>query len=505
VLEFGREPRITVYMLKDTSAAVSAIGLLLVAAVALVPRVTLALMFPEAEGDARIYLRVAHNILENGCVSLSSPESAECVPHWGGNQLPGYPAFVAASIRVLPMILDERISVGIMQSIVAAAVIVRMVQVVGRVSNDSRVAIAAGLLLAISPAHIAWSRWTLTESLATSMAIWFFAEILASMHKGRMHIALLSVVLGGSIFVRYDMILLVLPLLVAAFWTGEVRRSCIALLCIAVLSALPMGAWVSRSVGVGLPFPPPTLVMDGGQQMRTPEGFTKWVNTWIHNQYELQTTLWPAVTRQYADIDVPDRVFGSEEERRLTMLLLDQLRPHAGREFPLSIDEQFADLAERRRAEDPFGIWLLNPAIRAAWLWLNPLTSLGWPANPGIVSRQFATHLEGGLTALLIAVKAEPVTVFGKAVNSVYRFGLLIVLLYLVARYFRRAPHWHLVIAALALLHALGRTAFFAYSPWTGPETRYMVEAFPPIEIAVVLLMHARSQERESKNLPASE
>ena len=53
------------------------------------------IFIPEIGGDTIGYQNVALNILYNFCVSLSDPATKECVPHWGGNQLPGYPAFLA--------------------------------------------------------------------------------------------------------------------------------------------------------------------------------------------------------------------------------------------------------------------------------------------------------------------------------------------------------------------------------------------------------------------------
>ena len=46
-------------------------------------------------GDTRIYKIVAQNLYLNFCLSLSNPEIGECLPHWGGNQPPGYSSFLA--------------------------------------------------------------------------------------------------------------------------------------------------------------------------------------------------------------------------------------------------------------------------------------------------------------------------------------------------------------------------------------------------------------------------
>ena len=57
--------------------------------------------FPKSSGDGATYLKVAENIYYNFCISLSNPETKECVPHWGGNQGPLYPVFISISWFVL--------------------------------------------------------------------------------------------------------------------------------------------------------------------------------------------------------------------------------------------------------------------------------------------------------------------------------------------------------------------------------------------------------------------
>ena len=63
--------------------------------IAIAVRLVFILAFPSSGGDWDIYSTVAENILRGCGVSLSPPDRGQCVPHFGGNHLPGYPAFVA--------------------------------------------------------------------------------------------------------------------------------------------------------------------------------------------------------------------------------------------------------------------------------------------------------------------------------------------------------------------------------------------------------------------------
>ena len=65
-----------------------------VALVAIIPRILFLFFAPERAADSNIYETVAENILSGCGVSLSPVGSGECVPHFGGNQGPGYPAFI---------------------------------------------------------------------------------------------------------------------------------------------------------------------------------------------------------------------------------------------------------------------------------------------------------------------------------------------------------------------------------------------------------------------------
>ena len=70
-------------------------AILIIAVVAVGARLIFVFAAPEFGGDWDIYAVVAENILRGCGVSLSDPSAPACVPHFGGNHLPGFPAFVA--------------------------------------------------------------------------------------------------------------------------------------------------------------------------------------------------------------------------------------------------------------------------------------------------------------------------------------------------------------------------------------------------------------------------
>lgn len=463
-----------------------AVPLLAVALATFLPRLLLALAQPETIGDGFVYLTVARNILENACVSLSDPAGGACVPHWGGNQLPGYPAFLAATLWLGGGVLSDALAVGVAQSLVAALAAARLSFALWRYVQDSRVVVVAALVVALSPAHVAWSRLLLTESLAVSLAMWLFAELLLSESAGRLRVLPLAAALACSVFVRYDAVLLAIPVAIIGLHLHgpmvAIRRGAM----IAVLVALPLGIWSVRSIALDLPFPPPLTISAQAETLDSPQGLFAWLRTWTANQYELQTTLWPALALNYSEIDVPERAFVDDVERDRVALLLRELAGRDGEPMPQEVDAAFAELAAARRSARPWERWLSTPIRRVLWMSLNPLTSLGWPSNAEAVTKiRAALAVYDTPGALRIAVE-HPLTTTGKAVNGIYRLLLYGLLAFVVVRPKARGGPGVLLLLVLALSYWVARAGFYAVGGLGGPESRLLVEALPALEIAAV-------------------
>ena len=73
--------------------------LVVCALVALAVRTAIVIAGPWFQGDALVYANVARNLFHNGCISMDAWAASTCARHWGGNQLPGYPTFIAATWR----------------------------------------------------------------------------------------------------------------------------------------------------------------------------------------------------------------------------------------------------------------------------------------------------------------------------------------------------------------------------------------------------------------------
>ena len=106
-----------------------------------------------SDGDWPVYARVAHNMLAACGVSLSAL-GGPCVPHFGGNGLPGYPAFIAAVWGVSGR---GKGAVLLAQAAVAALAVPRLAYVMTRLTGRWAGA-ACGLVAALSPLRRGFGR-----------------------------------------------------------------------------------------------------------------------------------------------------------------------------------------------------------------------------------------------------------------------------------------------------------------------------------------------------------
>jgi len=437
--------------------------------IALAPRLALAVFFPETSGDSSVYLAVAENIRRNGCVSLSDPASAACAPDWGGNHAPGYPLFLAAVRLVFG---GNPVAAGATAALILALAVTYATAALARLVNDHRWALAGGLLAALSPLTVPWSRFVLTEALASAIWLWLFAELMRAFARRRLQILPLALAGTAAAFVRLDSVTLVVPVVMTAFFVHSPAAALRRCLVLGLLVALPLGLWWYRSVAAGLdPVPNLVRVPTGWPQ---PAGYLDWNHTWLVSQYQYPGADYPLREGRYDRLSVPATAFRSESEREQVEALLTELAGHSGRPFPAHIDEAFADLAAAKRAAEPLRQRLLLPLRRAAVLWVNPFDSAGWPVKLGGAARD-----ADPLTTAL----RHPLTAVVKAGTGVYRVALVVAIMGLVAwcALRRRAVP---AVLALVAAHALTRSVVLAELVLIEP--RYVVPLVPWLELALV-------------------
>lgn len=453
------------------------------AALVALPRIVMVFLAPSFGGDGVTYSTTATNILQHGCVSLSDPASGLCAPHWGGNQLPGYPAFVALA-RSLTGGWPLAPLLG--QALLAAAAAAYLIRNLGLAGASRGMQIAVTLVLAFSPTLVGWPRMMLTEGLATALSLWMLAALVGSFTDRKLRIVELGSVLLAGCFVRYNFVLFFIPIFVTAVQLHGTRRAVWRAAAALAILAVPLAAWTTRNINAGLSPLPPMAVTSTGNP--APPGVLKWMGTWVRSQYDLPLSVWPLLTENYTGIRPPSNQ--GEGAIKLLARLVDGGAPPGP-----TLDREFAALADAIRAERPSEQFVVLPLARAAALWLSPFPSLGLPSE---VTGDARDDMRAALArwdwkeVLAISNQNLPQVVV-KAVTGAWRYAVLIVLALVSARSFLRGARDADATNPI-LLHGIVLSIVFtvviAWSPFI--ETRYLVPVFAWLEVAVALEVSRR-------------
>ena len=470
-------------------------GFYSILAVALMVRLVFVFSAPFMGGDADIYTTVAENILRGCGVSLSDPGSSECVPHFGGNQLPGYPAFVALVWFVAD---HSNMAVRVFQSFLYVAALGWLMIAIHRYTRSKGLAIGTGVVMALSPLEVAWPRYMQTETLALATTMWVLAELVISLGEQKLRIIPLALALTAAVFVRLDGILLCVPVALTAFLVHNPLKAMARGALVALLLCLPLAGWTVRNIVVDLPrlYPTPFTMPDNAPP---PLGYAAWGRTWITQEYQRPGWGWPVNRFVYDGIQIDDRAYDNPEEKKQVQGLLDELKNYTGKPFPKEIDDQFRRLAEERAEREPLRVRVWIPLLRMKSLWTNPYCSFGWPNEmPSSFSyEERLAFTRGGILGKVKLALKYPFRSASKALNGLYRFFLIFSFLAVaLGSFFRRAgPGRRIVWIAMAVV--LARTVFMGIVG--NVETRYTVEAVPGMEMAVVWAVGALWQWRSRR------
>ena len=459
-------------------ATLSWTAILMFVGLAAVCRLILIALDPAVAGDSETYKNVADNVLRGCGLSMSPAGGPECVPHQGGQNLPGLPLFIAFT-----WLLFGRSDLAILltQLSLYLASVAWLLYVVARFEYGRRIAITLGLLLAISPLTLAWARFVaVTEVISLAASMWVLAELLLSIQTGRLQACRLGLAFAASVFVRAENALYILPIALTILFAPHQRRRALAVLLVTV--SVPFGTFALRNIAVGLPpVSPPGIFTEG----LSPSGYFSWLDTWMTTEYQRADAIMATGTRTYSRILLQPSPFVAVVERERAMALLQRLNAYEGQPFPRDIDAQFAELAREERRAQGVRERVEIYVRRMASLWLNPYSGYGLPIESNNREHRAAllrTLEEPGAGKYLTMVRDYPAEVLGRGLIVAYKG---IVLLGSVAGLFLlRAAHPLVRRAvAIAVVAVASRTAalvVLADPPQI--EARYVVSVVPWLE-----------------------
>ena len=418
----------------------------LVFVLALFGRLAFAWLQPTASGDWALYGNVAENIARGCGVAVFAPQG--CVPHFGGNGLPLFPALAGALWWLFG---QPEVAPRIARSIAGAVTTTYLTYAVARFARCRRIALAVGLLQALSPVQAVWAGAMLTEALALASTQWVLAELLLGHAQGRVRILPVGLAMTFAIWVRLDGVLLAVPVALSAFLLERPTRAMRACALAAILAVASLAAWSARNLWVGIsPLPIYGVLPDGSPGV---PGYVQWVKRWMVTEHERSRALHFGA-RDFDRIEISEGAYGSRQERAEVQALLARLRNATGEPFPPEIDAAFADLAARRAAQQGRGERLALFGKRALalarpWIWpwaRQDAAGRALPPTPSDLYR-FAVVLAAGAGAVILLVRRERLL---------------------------------LVPFGLAMAYVITRIGFFAAT--ANIETRYMVELAPFLE-----------------------
>ena len=457
---------------------------LLVLLSALISRLVFILYSPTGGGDWIIYSTVAENILSGCGVSLSTPNSGDCVPHFGGNQGPGYPVFISLSWLVGG---HENIYARLFQLSFYIIILLYLVRAIKIYTSSPKVALWIGIVLALSPLGIAWPRYLQTETLALAGTLWVFSELLLSLHQSKIRTIPIVVALVFTTFIRLDAVLLIAPIVTTLFIIYKPSDFFKKGLLMAMIFSLPWGMWLVRNYAVGMDNILPSQ-MALPQNAKAPDGYLKWCKTWTTLEYQRPGSQWPITRFVYNNISIDRGVYTTKGEKIKVEKLIKDLKKYTGKPFPKHIDDEFLIIANERINNNLVDYYLIKPMHRMWSLWTNIYSSYGWPTElPKSVSYQERLEISRGSVLNKISFALEhPVIASGKIIVNLWKIVLYLLFVIMVFKILISRdktilyPFFMLLISFI-----LARSLFSGYANFV--ETRYTVSVIPIMEILVTM------------------
>ena len=424
--------------------------ILLILLLAFAWRLALVIGFPHAAFDEIRYTAPAVNMLAGR--GFSSDESEPILP--SEHTVPVYPLFIAAVYSVFG---QHNSAVRVAQSAIdlITCLLVAFVSFSLAPPSLKRSAAMSALIIygCLSWFTVSWTRYILTETLATFLTMLAVAVSLMAFRAKRWRWPVVGLICGVALLTRADSVLLVLAFGLFLSFQIVRRRSAKSVMSLLLFcSTIPvvLAPWIVRNYiafGKFQPLASPTGRPHGEY---VPTGYIRWLGTWMTDQtyYKAyEPFLYPGL-RTFDPHELPDDTFDSAEERERVFQLFAQY-DQEGKLTP-EMSDSFRTIANERikRAPMRFFVWL--PSRRIAGMWLTGFAT---------------TNRFHRFVRILLVL---PI-IIGGIVGFVFLT-------------------WNSRLGELLVLIILTRTVFFGF---TNSSEHYIVEAYPPMIAACGLTVAA--------------
>jgi len=435
--------------------------------------------FPQITDDSRIYANLATNWLQHGIYG-QTPAGAPTQPDQQiiptDARLPGYPAFLA--------VIFSLFGAGNYKAVLLAQILFDLttclvVADLARRIFSERAARIAFLLAALCPFLANYAAAELTETLEiffTALALDAASAALMRMKDGKNAHPLWAatgVAIAACILLRPDGgILLAAVLLYLAFngiarREGKARLTLISLITVSLFALAPLVPWTIRNFRTLHHFQPlaPRYASDANELV--PNGFNRWVKTWIVDYVSVEELYWNVSGDPLDAAKLPSRAFDSPAQKDATLAAIAAYND--SNDMTPEVDAQFADLAADRIASHPLRYYILLPVLRIADMWLRPRTEI-LPPDP----RWWEFNDDAKHSVVALGLGLLNLAYVGAAIMGLIR---------------RRSEiRW----AGLLLGFVLLRSAFLG--TLENPEPRYTLECYPAMIVLASSLLAGKSR-----------
>src|SRR5271165_4548013 len=351
---------------------------LLVTMAALALRLLFYFRFPHVTGDSLIYGDIANNWLDHGIFGLSHADGPS--PTW--IRLPGYPAFLAACFVLFGR---EHYHAVLLVQIAVDIVTCFFISDLARRTLSERAARIAFLLAALCPFTANYTAAPLAETLSiffTVVALDCAVAGFMASDEGRTPWAAWTwcgVAVSAGIMLRPDGGILLVAIglfLLWRMWGQPVERGRLfwAGVLVLVISVAPLAPWTLRNWRDFQRFQPlaPRYASDPDEFV--PDGFQKWMRTWIVDYVSTEEVYWQVPGDDVDLNNLPSRAFDDQQQREQTQAIFDDYRKthFVGPE----LNARFAELASERIRRHSLRYYLSLPILRIGDMWLRPRTEM---------------------------------------------------------------------------------------------------------------------------------
>jgi 4-amino-4-deoxy-L-arabinose transferase-like glycosyltransferase len=345
--------------------------ILLILLIAFALRLVLAIGFPHGAGDEIRYTTPAVNMLAGRGFSSDVSEPIRPSEH----TVPMYPLFIATVYFVFG---QHDVAVRIAQSAIDLITCLLVAFISFRLAPPSqkRPAAMSALIIygCLSWFTVSWTRYILTETLATFVTVLAVAVSIMAFRIERWRWPVVGLICGVALLTRADSVLLVTAF--GLFLTFQIVRQrsakgVMSLLLFCSTIPIVLAPWIVRNYiafGKFQPLASPTGTPHGEY---VANGYMRWVGTWMTDQtyYKAYEPVLDPGLGTFDPHELPDNAFDSAEERQHVFQLFAQYDRE--RRITPETSESFRMIANERIKRKPLRFFIWLPARRIAGMWLT--------------------------------------------------------------------------------------------------------------------------------------